>query len=115
MGARISVDEIETGSHSISWCVIEMCSPWLDGTQDENDFNVIPSTVLKAADEAVPRTEEDYARWRKMRTVEWSEGQGRLWLIERNGEWPSQIFAPAREFLREYVQSGSNEDAYVDL
>lgn len=122
MGARIAVDipedevgTIETESHSIAWCVIEMCSCWMDGSQDEADFKTIPSHAMKMADRFVPKTLQGYSYWRQLRLCEAQEEAGKLWLIEKNGNWPPQIFEPAREFLRQYGASVSTNDAVVTL
>jgi hypothetical protein len=124
MGARIAVnipeDElgmIETSTHSVAWCVIEMCSPWLNGAQHERDFKVIPSAALKTADREVPKSCEAYGHWRLYRTLEGVEGapgSGKLWQIE-HGNWNASIFNEAREFLRQYGASTSTDDAEVKL
>ncbi|BDD79706.1 hypothetical protein [Burkholderia phage FLC9] len=125
MGAQIAVDipedelgTIETAGHSIAWCVIEMCSPWVDGSVEIEDFKSIPSLAMKTADKEVPQTSAEYAVWRHIRHAEAipnQPGSGKLWLIEDWREWGDNTFNAAREFLRQYGASVSTEDARVEL
>lgn len=118
MGSYVSVaipeDEecgmIETSGHSVAWCIVEMCSPWMDGAQDEEDFKSIPSAAMKAADREVPQTLAGYNAWRKLRMVEWPEGQKNLWNINGDRDWGTYPFDEAREFLRIYGKSSSTDD-----
>lgn len=99
----------ETSGHSVAWCIVEMCSPWMDGSMDEAHFKCIPSAAMKAADREVPQTLEGYNAWRLLRLAEWPEGQGRLWDMER-GDWRVYPFEEARAFLRVYGKSVSTDD-----
>jgi hypothetical protein len=122
MGSYVSVaipeDEecgmIESSGHSVAWLIVEMCSPWMDGTQDENAFNCIPSAAAKAADHEVPISLDGYNAWRKLRLVEWPEGQKRLWDIGGR-DWYKYPFEEARDFLRTYGKSSSTDDIEFKL
>jgi hypothetical protein len=124
MGASVSVDlpglvygTMETSGNSVAWCVIEMCSPWMDGSVNAKEFRTIPSAAMRAADKEVPQTLEAYNHWRRLRHAEAlpnQPGSGKLWLIEMN-DWNSYPFEEAREFLRNYGKSSSTDDAHVML
>jgi len=125
MGAYVSVaipedkerGMIETSGHSVAWCIIEMCSPWVDGSVNQEEFRIIPSAAMKAADKEVPQTLEEYEKWRRIRYTETlpnQPGSGKLWLIE-SAPWNPYPFEEAREFLRTYGKSSSTDDATVSL
>lgn len=122
MGSYISVaipeDQecgmIETSGHSVAWCIVEMCSPWMDGSQDENDFKSIPSAAMKAANKEVPITLDAYNAWRKKRLVEWPEDQRRLWDIGGR-DWYVYPFEEARQFIHTYGNSVSIDDPEFKL
>ena len=124
MGAQVSVDlpelvcgTMESSGNSVAWCIIEMCSPWVDGSVNEDEFRIIPSAAMKMADKEVPQTLEEYNQWRRKRLVEAlpnQPGSGKLWLISM-GDWLPYPFEEAREFLRTYGKSSSTDDAAVSL
>lgn len=126
MGAEIKVaipedlefGQIETTGNSVAWCIIEMCSPWLNGSVNEDEFRTIPGAAMRAADKEVPLTLEAYNHWRLARHAEAlpdQPGSGKLWLIHRDGGWLPHPFEEARQFLRTYAQSSSTDDASVSL
>lgn len=101
---------IETESHSEAWLIVEMCSPWMDGSQDESDFREIPGAAMRAADREVPMMLTQYDGWRLEKLATWPDGQGRLWDI--TGQIIGQaIFDRARNFIRTYAQSSETEGA----
>jgi hypothetical protein len=103
---------IETSAHSVAWCIVEMCSPWMDGSISEEDFKCIPSAAAKTADREVPQTLEGYNAWRRLRIAEPlanQPGSGKLWSMERVN-WKQYPFEEARAFLRTYGASTSTDD-----
>jgi hypothetical protein len=122
MGASVSANIpedlewgcIETTSHTAAWCIAEMCSPWMDGSIEAEDFKSIPCAALRAANQEVPDTFWAYHAWRLEHLATWPDGLGRLWDIVGSGLY-ERAFLEARQFIRTYATSSTLDDAVFEI